>query len=95
MSEKTMNKQQDAYKEMFMLLAKYIVVTRRAASCDVFDNSGEGEFSYWKGKYNMALEIETAADNIVAKYGLDDEVWGHLKDIDGAELLEIVGGEEK
>lgn len=95
MSEKTMNKQQDAYKEMFMLLAKYIVVTRGAASCDVFDNSGENAFSYWNGKYIMALEIETAVDNIVAKYGLYDEVWGHLKDIDGAELLEIVGGEEK
>ena len=47
MSEKTRNKQQDAYKEMFMLLAKYIVVTRGAASCDVFDNSGENAFSYW------------------------------------------------
>lgn len=48
MSEKTMNKRQDIYKEMFMLLAKYIVVLRRAARCDifVFDNSGEGEFSY-------------------------------------------------
>ena len=90
-----MNKQQDTYREMFMFLAKYIVVTRRAARCDVFDNSSEDDFSYWKGKYNMALEIETAVDNIATKYGLNDEVWRYLEDMDGAELLEIVGGEEK
>lgn len=92
-----MNKQQDAYKEMFMLLAKHIVITRRAASCDVFDNSDEDNFSYWDGKYIMALDIENAIDRIATKYGLDDEVWGHLADIDGMEVLEAVspkGGEE-
>ena len=93
-----MNTYEQKYKDALRMLAKYIVMTRRAAECDVYDNAEEGGFSYWDGKYTMALDIETAADRIIAECGLDDEIWGLLVDVDGMDVLEVVSprkGEEE
>lgn len=93
-----MNTHEQKYKDALRMLAKYIVMTRRAAECDVYDNAEEDGFSYWNGKRAMALDIETAADRIIAECGLDDEIWGLLVDVDGMDVLEVVspkGGEEK
>lgn len=93
-----MKTQKQKYKDALRMLAKYIVMTRREAECDVYDNAEEDDFSYWHGKRAAALDIETAADRIIAEFGLDNEIWGLLVDVDGMEVLEVVspkGGEEK
>lgn len=86
------------YKDALTMLAKYIVISRRAAECDVFDNAEENGFSYWDGKYTMVLDIENAADRIITECGLDDEIQGLLADVDGMDVLEVVSprkGEEE
>lgn len=86
------------YKDALRMLAKYIVMTRREAECDVFDNAEKGDFSYWEGKYVIALGIENAAARIITECGLDDEIWGLLVDVDGMDVLEVVSprkGEEE
>lgn len=92
-----MNTHEQKYKDALRMLAKYIVMTRREAECDVYDNAEEDGFSYWSGKRAMALNIETAANRIIAECGLDNEIWGLLVDVDEMEVLDAVspkGGEQ-
>lgn len=86
----SMNTHEQKYKDAFRMLAKYIVMTRRAAECDVYDNAEGDNFSYWHGKRAMALDIENAADRIITECGLDNEIWGLRADMDGMDVLEVV-----